>query len=45
MSTIEDVVGEMIAWDADLCIVPSEGGIAEDIAPKVKYLLLIVFYM
>ncbi|CAE6074587.1 unnamed protein product [Arabidopsis arenosa] len=34
MSTIEDVVGEMIAWDADLCIVPSEGGIAEDIAPK-----------
>ncbi|OAO89344.1 hypothetical protein AXX17_ATUG01590 [Arabidopsis thaliana] len=34
MSTIEDVVGEMIAWDADLCIVPPEGVIVEDIAHK-----------
>jgi len=40
MSTIEDVVGEMIAWDADLCIVPPEGVIVEDIAHKVRMSLI-----
>lgn len=38
MFTIEDVVGEMVAWHAEYCIVPSAGVVTEDIAPKVKFL-------
>lgn len=38
MFTLEDALGEMVAWDADYCIVPTDGSIPEDIAPKVKFL-------
>lgn len=34
MFTIEDAVGEMIAWHADHCIVPTASFIQEDNTPK-----------
>lgn len=47
MFTIEDVVGEMVAWHADYCIFPTEVVVTKYIAPKVKFLkfgyLLIIF--
>lgn len=41
MFNVEDALGEMVAWQADYCIVPTAGFIPEDIAPKVKFLNLI----
>ena len=36
MFTMEDAVGEMIAWHSDHCIVPT-AGLPEDNAPKVNF--------
>lgn len=45
MFTMEDAVGEMIAWHSDHCIVATVGLIPEDNAPTVKFLLSLFLSM
>ncbi|XP_022573719.2 uncharacterized protein LOC111215012 isoform X2 [Brassica napus] len=45
MFTMEDAVGEMIAWHSDHCIVATAGLIPEDNAPTVKFLLSLFLSM
>lgn len=45
MFTMEDAVGEMIAWHSDHCIVATTCLIPEDNAPTVKFLLSLFLSM